>query len=210
MAARFNIEILQGSTFGPVIFVLRHKIVLTAAAELSATTLSVSPLAHAISSGATLTFGTVAVVTSANASIGARTIAINSLTTALAKGATAKGNLVDLTGFSARASIRANYADTTALASFTCTVVSPATNGEVTIAMPSTTTTTLPANITPGRADDILDLQANSFPTATELKLFNPGTPPYFWDLECFNTASPPIVNRWVYGRILVSAEATK
>jgi hypothetical protein len=210
MAARFNIEILQGSTYGPVTFLLRHKVVLTTAAELSATTLSVSPLAHAIASGTTLTFGTVTVVTSANASIGERLLSVNAISAVLAKGATAKGNLVDLTGFQARASIRANYTDTAALASFTCTVVSPATNGEVTIAMPSTITTTLPANITPGRADDILDLQANSFPSATELKLFNPGTQPYYFDVECFNTASPPIVNRWIHGRVLVSAEATK
>ncbi len=210
MSARYNIEIKAGATFGPVTFILRHRIVLTAAAELSATTLTVSPLAHAITSGTTLTFGTASVVTSANASAGARSLSVNAITTALAKGATAKGNLVDLTGFSARASIRAQYTDTAPLASFTCAIVSPATNGEVTIAMPSNTTTTLPANITPGRADDIVDLQTNSFPDATEAKLFNPGTSAYYYDLECFNTASPPVVNRWVYGRVLVSAEATK
>jgi hypothetical protein len=210
MAARFNIEIQQGATFGPVTLVLRHKIVLATAAELSATTLSVSPLAHAITSGTTLTFGTVAVVTSANASIGARSLSVNAISAALAKGVTAKGNLVDLTGFQARASIRANYADTAALAGFTCTVVSPATNGEVTIAMPSTTTTTLPANIAPGKSDDIVDLQANTFPDANEAKLFYPGTSAYYFDVECFNTSSPPVVNRWIYGRVLVSSEATK
>jgi hypothetical protein len=209
-AARYNIQIPAGTTYGPITFVLRHKIVLSAPALIGNTTLSVSPLPHGLETGNTLKFGDVTVTLTANASLGANTIQVESLLQDLVKGLSAKGNPVDLTGFSARAAIRAKYEDASPLATFTCNIPAPATNGVVTILLPSNVTTTLPANIIPNRADDIVDLQDATFPTATESKLFNPGIAPYFWDLECFNTASPPLVIRYLYGRVLVTAEATK
>lgn len=208
-AARYNITVQQGSTFALPI-VLRNKIVLSTAAVAGVIELAVSPLAHALTSGRVLTFGTVDVTLSANASAGARLIAVNATSAALAKAATAKGDPVDLTGEQARAAIRANFADTAPLATFTCTIASPPTLGEITISLPSTTSAALPANISPDRSDDIVDLQSVTFPSATEAKLFLAGKAPYYWDLEIFDGATPPIVTRYIYGRLLVSAEATK
>lgn len=209
-AARYNIQILQGATYGEITFLLRHKIVLSAAAVIGDTTLSVSPLPHALTTGTTLSFDGVVVTLTADASLGANTIQVESLLQDLVKGVSAKGNPVDLTGFSARAAIRVNYDDTSPLATFTCNIPSPATDGIVTILMPSDVTTTLPANVTPNKADDIVDLQDVAFPTTTELKLFNPGKAPYVWDLEVYDSASPPLVIRYLYGRVLVLSEATK
>jgi hypothetical protein len=209
MAGRFNIEIKQGSTFS-VSFRLRHTIVLSAAASASATTLNVSPIPHSITSGSTLTFGTVTVTLSANATIGDRTLSVNAISAAIAKSATAKGDPVDLTGKSVRAAIRKDFSDTTPLATFTCAITSPATLGEVSILLPSTTSAALPANIRPNRVDDIADLQSSSFPDSTEAKLFLPGFGPYVYDIEVFDSAVPPVVQRYVYGLTLVSSEATK
>jgi hypothetical protein len=208
-AARYNLKIDQGSTFLFTV-ALRNKIVLSSAATLGATELAVSPLAHGLTNGDVLTFGTIPVTLTASASAGARTIAVSAISAAIAKGTTAKGDPVDLTGKSARAAIRAQYSDTAPLASFTCTVSNTPTTGEITISLPSTTSATLPANISPDRADDIADLQAVTFPSVTEAKLFLAGKAPYYFDLEVFDTASPPIVTRYVFGRVLVLAEATK
>jgi hypothetical protein len=209
MAGRFNIEIKQGSTFS-VSFRLRHTIVLSAAALTSATTLSVSPIPHNITSGSTLTFGTVTVTLSANATIGDRTLSVTAISAAIAKSTTAKGDPVDLTGKSVRAAIRKDFSDTAPLATFTCTITSPATLGEVSILLPSTTSASLPANIRPNRADDIVDLQASTFPDSTETKLFLAGFGPYVYDLEVFTSDATPVVQRYVYGLVLVTSEATK
>ncbi len=205
---RYNLLIPQGATYTNT-FVFRHKIALTEAAAIGATTLKITSLQHEITSGSTLTFGTTTVTLSATASIGARTLSVNAISAALAKNASASGNLINFTGKTARASIRSTHSSTTALASFTCTIATPA-NGEILLTLPSTTTATIPANITPTKADDIADIQANSFPSSTELKLFSPGLAPYVWDLEVFDTSSPPQVTRYLYGVVLVTAEATK
>ena len=207
--ARYNLCIPQGSTFSNV-FVLRHKIVLTADASSEETSLTVSPIPHDISSGSTLTFESVTVTLSADATAGDRTLSVNATSSALTRGTTAKGNLVDLTGKSARAQIRVNFSDTSATASFMCTIGTPATSGEVTITLPSTTTAAIAANMTPDKADDIADLQAATFPTSTEAKLFLPGASAYRWDLELYDTSDPPVVTRYINGLVIVTAEATK
>lgn len=209
MAGRFNIEIKQGSTFS-VSFRLRHTIVLSTAASASATTLNVSPIPHNIASGSTLTFGTVTVTLSANATTGDRTLSVNATSAAIVKSTTSKGNPVDLTGKSVRAAIRKDFSDTAPLATFTCTITSPATLGEVTILLPSTTSASLPPNIRPNRVDDIVDLQSTSFPDSNEAKLFLPGFSSYVYDVEVFDSATPPVVQRYVYGLVLVSPEVTK
>ena len=208
--ARYNLKIPQGSTFGPIIFKLRNTIVLSADAVIGAEVISVSPLSQNITSGTVLTFGTIVVTTSANASIGDRTISIVALTEALTKGLVAKGEPIDLTGKLARAQIRQNYSDVNPLASFTCSVLSPATNGEVSISIPSTVTTTIPANTAPDKADDIVDLQSPTFPSTTENKLFYPGLAPFYYDMEVYDLASPPNVSRYIYGRVIVTSEATR
>ena len=208
---RYSLCIPQGSTYGPIIFRLRHTIVLSAAASATDTTLNVSPIPYALSSGDTLTFGTVIVTLSANASISDRTLSVDAISGAIAKSTTATGDPVDLTGKNVRASIRKDFADTSPLANFTCAVISPATSGEVSILLPSTVSATLPANIRPTAADDIVDLQASTFPDTTEKKLFLPGYSPFYWDLEVFDTVpDPPVVTRYVYGLVICTAEATK
>ena len=210
MAGRFNISIAQGATLKPIVFKLRNTIVLSDAAAIGAETIAVSPLSQNVASGATLTFGTIPVVTSASASIGDRSIAVVAITEALTKGLVAKGDPVDLTGKSARAQIRQQFTDAAPLASFTCSILSPATLGEVSISLPSTTSATLPANINPDQADDIVDLQASTFPSASESKLFLPGFAPFYWDLELYSSDEVPIVDRYIYGRVVVTSEATR
>jgi hypothetical protein len=210
MAGRFNLSISQGATYGPIVFKLRNTIVLSDAAAIGATSVAVSPLAQNVTSGATLTFGTIPVVTSASASIGDRTISVVALTEALTKGLVAKGDPIDLTGKSARAQIRQQFTDAAPLASFTCSILSPATLGEVSISLPSTTSATLPANINPDKSDDIADLQAVTFPSTTENKLFLPGFAPYYWDLELYSSDVVPVVDRYIYGRVVVTAEVTR
>jgi hypothetical protein len=210
MAGRFNLLIKQGSTLKPIVFKFRNTIVLSEAASIGEESIEVSPLSQNVTSGTTLTFGTTAVVTSANAFIGDRSISVVALTASLAKGVTAKGDPIDLTGKSARAQIRQQFSDTAPLASFTCAIASPATLGEVSISLPSTTSASLPANIFPDRADDIVDLQSSTFPSSTESKLFLPGLAPFYFDLEIFDTSAPPVVDRYIYGRVVVTAEATR
>ena len=210
MAGRFNIEIKQGSTFGPTVFRLRHTISLSVAALANDTTLNVAPIPHNITSGSTLTFGTVTVTISANASTGDRTLSVNAISGAIAKSTTAKSNPVDLTGKNVRAAIRKDFSDAAPLATFTCAVTNPATSGEVSLLLPSTTSATLPANINPNRVDDILDLQSSLFPNSTEAKLFFPGLAPYYYDVEVYDTEVPPNVTRYIYGRVLVTSEATR
>jgi len=208
--ARYNLCVSQGASFGPIIFKLRNTIVLSADAAIGAEVISVSPLSQNVTSGTVLTFGTIAVTTSANAFVGDRTISVVALTEALTKGVVAKGDPIDLTGKLARAQIRQNYSDANPLASFTCSVLLPAINGEVSISIPSDITTIIPANIAPDKADDIVDLQVSTFPSTTENKLFYPGLAPYYYDLEIYDTEVPPNVNRYIYGRVIVTSEATK
>jgi hypothetical protein len=207
-SGRYNLCIPQGSTYLNT-FIFRHKIALTVAANSGATTLNITSLQHEILSGATLTFGTTTVTLSSTAAVGDRTLSVNAISAEIAKGTSANGDLIDFTGKTARAAIRANYTDTNPLATFTCTIATP-TNGEIAIALPSTSTSAIAANIHPDKADDIVDLQANTFPSTTEARLFLPGLSPYYWDLEVFDTGSPPQVTRYLYGRVIVTAEATK
>jgi hypothetical protein len=199
-SANYNLCIKQGSTFS-VVFVLRHLVTTIAAAAITDTMLEVAPLAHEIPSGAVLTFGATSVTTTVEAEIGDRTLEIEPLTIAIPKGATAKGSLVDLSGQQARASIRRNFEDPEPLVDFDCSI----DGSEVAIALSSVASAALPANITPGNLRRIGDIQTDDFG-----KVFNPGANAYFWDLELYNSGSPPIVTRWIDGRVLCSAEATK
>lgn len=208
--SHFNICIPQGSTFGPVVFRLRNTIVLSANAPAGAVEISVSPLSQNVGLGSTFLFGAVSVVTTASAATGDRTISVEPLSSALTKGLVAKGDPIDLTGKQVRSQIRQQFSDVEPLASFTCTVLSPTTNGELSISLPSTTSAMLPANIFPDKADGITDLQNLSFPNATDLKLFLPGLAPFYYDVEIFNVASPPVVDRYIYGRVIVTAEVTR
>lgn len=207
-SGRYNICLNQGATY-TCTFILRHKITITEAAASGATTLKVTSLQHNLGNGSTLTFGTVTVTLTSVATAGDRTLTVSAISAAIAKNTTALGNLYDLTGKSARSNIRETYTSTTALGSFTCTVVSPATNGEIRISMTAATTAAIVANITPNKADDIVDLQANTFPTKEETKLFLPGKQPYVWDLEIYS-GDPEVVDKPLYGQVLVTAEATK
>jgi hypothetical protein len=210
-AALFNILINQGATFSGLTFILRNTVVLVSDAVLGAITLNVSPLQYNITGGSTLTFGTTVVTLSANATAGDRTLSVNATSAALTKGAIAKGDPIDLTGKSARAHIRKTFADTTPAATFTCTIVNPPTLGQVQLSLSSAITTGLVANINPDRVDEIADLQAASFPSSAETKLFLPGASPYRWDLEIVSGTAPnEIVTRYVYGFVLVTSEATK
>lgn len=210
-AALYNLCIAQGSTFDGLTFILRNTVVLVSDAAIGAQTLDVSPLQYNITSGSTLTFGTTVVTLSANATAGDRTLSVTAISAAMIKGATAKGDPINLTGKLARAHIRKTFTDTTPAATFTCTIVSPATLGQVQLSLSSTVTAALAANINPDRVDEILDLQASSFPSSAETKLFLPGSSPYRWDLEIFSGASPnEVVTRYIYGFVLVTSEATK
>jgi hypothetical protein len=207
----YNIKIDQGSTFGPITFVLRNTVVLVSDAVLGAETLDVSPLQYNITSGSTLTFGTTVITLSANATAGDRTLSVTATSAALTKSATAKGDPIDLTGKSARAHIRKTFDDTTPAATFTCAIVNPPTLGQVQLSLSSAVTAGLTANINPDRVDEITNLQSTSFPSSAEAKLFLPGASPYRWDLEIVSGTAPnEIVTRYVYGFVLVTSEATK
>ena len=56
-----------------------------------------------------------------------------------------EGVLKNLTGFSARAQMRSSKTASAVAASFTCTVVTPATNGVVKMELPATTSTAMTA-----------------------------------------------------------------
>jgi len=207
-SGRYNICLKQGATYNCT-FILRHKITITEAAASSATTLKITSLQHNLNNGSTLTFGTVTVTLTSAATAGDRTLTVSAISAAIAKNTSALGNLYDLTGKSARSNIREMYSSTTALGSFTCTIVSPATNGEIRVSMTAATTAGITANIAPNKADDIVDLQANTFPTKEETKLFLAGKQPYVWDLEIYS-GDPEVVDKPLYGQVLVTAEATK
>ncbi len=202
-AAQYNLCIGQGETFATT-FKIYNTIAITETAEVGATTLKVLPLPHNLSNGASLKFGTVTVTLSAGASIGAETLSVGAISGKILDNTTARGNLLDLTGKSVRAKIRKAYSDTAALADFVCTSTNP---GVVVINLTSTATAALAANITPGNAKKIVNKQTL---TKEDYKLFLPGLAPYYWDLEVFDTASPPQVTRYIFGEVLVTAEATK
>lgn len=203
--ALYNICIPQGTTFSNT-FVLRHKVVLSSAAVTGDTTLNIPPIAFTLSTGDILVFGTTTVTIAADVAIGDRTLTIEPLSNPLIKGVTAKGALIELTGLQARASIRENYDDAAPLASFICSI----SGSEVTISMSSAVTAALPANIQPTKADSLSELQSTSFPTPADAKLFSPGKSSYFWDLELYSGSVPPLVNRYIYGKVLVLNEATR
>lgn len=210
-ANHYNLKIDQGATFQGLTFLLRHTVVLVADAAVGAEILNVSPLQYNITSGSTLTFGTTVVTLSANATAGDRTLSVTAISAAITKNSTAKGDPINLTGKSARAHIRKTFADTTPAATFTCTIISPPTLGQVQLSLSSASTAALTANINPDRVDEITDLQAASFPTLAELKLFLPGVSPYKWDLEIYSGTTPnEVVTRYIYGLVLVTSEATK
>jgi len=56
------------------------------------------------------------------------------------------GQVKDLTGYSARAQLRARKASETLTATFTCTITSP-TSGEVILALPNATSKDIPAGV---------------------------------------------------------------
>ena len=204
-AGLFNLKIPQGTTFSNT-FVLRHKVILSSAALAGDTTLNIPPIAFTLSTGDILVFGTTTVTIAADVAIGDRHLTIQPLSSPLAKGSTAKGDFIDLSGVQARASIRDNYDASEPLASFVCSI----SGSEITISMSSVETSALPANIHPTKADDLSELQSIVFPTPNDSRLFIPGRAPYFWDLESYTSGSPEIVTRYLYGKVLVTAEATK
>ena len=53
----------------------------------------------------------------------------------------------DLTGYSARAQMRSTKTSTTLAASFTCTVLSPATNGQIKMELPNDISTAMTAGL---------------------------------------------------------------
>ena len=57
------------------------------------------------------------------------------------------GSLKNLTGFSARAQLRTTKTASAVAASFTCTVVSPATSGVVKMELPATTSSAMAAGV---------------------------------------------------------------
>jgi len=56
------------------------------------------------------------------------------------------GNNLDLTGYTGRGKIRATPEDTTVVASFTVSVMSPATDGNLSISLSDAVTAAIPAN----------------------------------------------------------------
>jgi hypothetical protein len=199
----FNMIVPQGTTFSTT-FSLRHRITTIAPALAGDVSLQVAPLAHTIASGSALTFGAISVTTTAEAEIGDRTLSIEPLSSPIPSGATAKGSLVDLTGQQARASIRRQYADPEPLADFDCSI----SGSEITIALSSEVSESLPANISPSKANRIENLNDLGFPSPNELKLFFPGQSFFVYDVETFDVGGN--VKRWIYGKVLVTAEATK
>ena len=57
------------------------------------------------------------------------------------------GSLKNLTGFSGRAQMRSSKTASAVAASFTCTVVSPASNGVLKMELPATTSTAMTAGV---------------------------------------------------------------
>lgn len=55
------------------------------------------------------------------------------------------GAIKDLTGYSARAQLRSKKSDETLAASFTCTVKTPATSGQISIELPNSVSSALTA-----------------------------------------------------------------
>lgn len=202
-AAQYNLCIGQGETFVTT-FNIYNTITVTETAAVGAVTLNVLPLPHSINNASTLTFGTVTVTLSSDASAGAETISVGAISTQILANTTARGNLLVLTGKQARAKIRKTYDAATALADFVCTPTDP---GKVVISLTSTATAALAANITPSNAKTIANKQAI---TKDERKLFFPGSNTYYWDLEIYDGSDPPQVTRYIFGEVLVTAEATK
>lgn len=208
----YNISLLQGDTYAET-FVLRHKIIVSTDAVIGDDTLNVFPIPHGLTNGDVLTFGTVEVTLTASATANSSTLNVNAITGDIAKSTSAKSRFVDLTGKNARASIRQEFLAQSPLANFTCTIGTPATSGQVTLMLSSSTSAGIPANTTPGKARLISDLQSPTFPNSDELKnLFTVGLQPapYYYDLEIYDSGSPPIVTKYIKGRVLVLAEATR
>lgn len=202
-AAQYNLCIGQGETFVTT-FNIYNTVTITETAAVGAVTLNVLPLPHDLASGSSLSFGTVVVTLSADASTGAETISVGAISAQILANTTARGNLLVLTGKQARAKIRKTYDAATALADFVCTPTNP---GKVVISLTSTVTAGLAANITPSNAKTISNKQAI---TKEERKLFLPGFNTYYWDLEIYDGSDPPEVTRYIFGEVLVTAEATK
>ena len=211
-AGFYNICLRQGDTYAET-FILRHKIIVSSPASIGDTVLNITPLLHELTTGDSLTFGSVTVTLTNNAVIGDRTLSVNAISSPIAKSTSAKSSLVDLTGKSARASIRQEFLDESSLIDFTCTIKNPPTSGEVTISLSSTASAALLANTTPGKLRAITNLQSSDFPTAAEIKtLFTVGLQPapYYYDLEIYDSGSPPVVTKYITGRVVAMAEATK
>ena len=205
-AAEYNLCLEQGASMLPIIFVFRHVIVLSEDAGSPSgqayTTINVFPIPHPLSSGATLTFGTVTLTLSASASEGAETLAVNSSSTYIAAGTTAKGDLVDFTGHTPKAQYRTSY-DATEAIDFDTAI---AGTGKISVSLSHTKSEQLQANITPFNAADIPDLQNLN---SEDLRRLLPGQSPGVWDLETEDSSDPVIVRRWYYGRVLVTAGVT-
>lgn len=211
-AAFYNICLKQGDTYAET-FILRNKVILSSAAMIGDGILNVIPIPHTLLTGDTLTFGTVTVTLSADAAIGDRTLSVAPITDNIPKSTSARSAFLDLTGKSARASIRQEFLDTAPLVNFTCSIKNPPTSGEVTISLSSADSAALLANTTPGKVRAITNLQSSDFPTAAEIKtLFTVGLQPapYYYDLEIYDSGSPPVVTKYITGRVVVLAEATK
>ena len=112
--------------------------------------------------------------------------------------------LLDFTGLQARGKIKSAYTSST-LADLTCWIPS---NGEIWISLSSDNG--LIDNIAPIKMLQIGGWDVRDTPlTKQELKLFNIGLAPYVWDLETYNSASPPKVIRRVTGLVAVTSSVS-
>jgi hypothetical protein len=116
------------------------------------------------------------------------------------------GGAVDLTGLNVRSKISATYGADTVLV-YPTTVITDVTGGEISLELASDH----------GLADNISPLSfskfAESWPTKADLSsvetaLFNIGMRPYVWDLETYDSATPPVVVRRLNGMVVVTSEA--
>ena len=96
------------------------------------------------------------------------------------------GAPVNLTGYSVRGQIRKTYASTSVIKSFTCSVVSPATDGKINIKLAASDSAAIPAG-----------------------KLPTDSASTYVYDIEIY-TGSPEVVDRFLEGILQIDPEVTK
>jgi hypothetical protein len=107
-------------------------------------------------------------------------------------------DLIDLTGWDARAQIRKSYSSTNVISTFTTTV----STNTVLISLSASATTAISPNFDPVRTPYIVNCY---FPYA-QLSGLPVGA--YVWDLELFDTSGAVI--RQLQGGVLVTPEVTR